>query len=185
MRCPRIQVVSSSGSRGTGGRSACPGAPIDDRHDQQGVGKTSGPCAVRIFVAGATGVIGRRVVGQLITRGHDVTGVARTPEAERLLGSLAAASVSVSLSEPSALRGALAGQEAVVNLATRIPAVSKAAMPKAWRENDRLRTEGVRSLAGAARAAGVTRFIQESVVFAYADGGESWVDEDCRWCTRR
>jgi nucleoside-diphosphate-sugar epimerase len=50
--------------------------------------------------------------------------------------------------------------------------------PGAWRANDRLRTDGVRRVVNAARAAGVRRVVQESVSFLYADQGDDWIDED-------
>jgi nucleoside-diphosphate-sugar epimerase len=72
---------------------------------------------------------------------------------------------------------AVAGHDAVINLATRIPVGSAAVRARAWREDDRLRTEGSRVLTQAAIAAGVGRFIQESVSFVYPDSGQEWITE--------
>src|SRR5690606_5654210 len=47
-----------------------------------------------------------------------------------------------------------------------------------WKENDRIRTEGAANLVDAALAAGADRYIQESITFVYADGGDAWLDED-------
>jgi nucleoside-diphosphate-sugar epimerase len=86
--------------------------------------------------------------------------------------------VSVSLFEPDALGVAVAGYEVVVNLATHIPSLAKSGLPWAWLENEAVRTEGARNLVRAAQAGGVSRFVQESVVFGYGDGGDAWIDED-------
>jgi nucleoside-diphosphate-sugar epimerase len=86
--------------------------------------------------------------------------------------------VPVDLFDPHELRQALAGQDAVINLATHIPAMGlRMLLPSAWRENDRLRREAAARLAEAARAAGVRRFIQESFAPAYPDCGERWIGE--------
>jgi nucleoside-diphosphate-sugar epimerase len=59
-----------------------------------------------------------------------------------------------------------------------VPVGLAALRPGAWRANDRLRTDGVRRVVNAARAAGVRRVVQESVSFLYADQGDDWIDED-------
>lgn len=133
---------------------------------------------MKVFVAGATGVIGRRAVEQLVAAGHEVTGLARSDEKARLLEGLGATPVRVSLFDPVALREAVVGHEAVVNLATKIPPVAQSALPWAWKENDRIRTEGSCNLVDAALAAGATRFVQESITFGYADRSEEWIDEE-------
>lgn len=68
------------------------------------------------------------------------------------------------------------GCEAVIHIATAIP--SNPAAPGAWETNTRLRTEGTRSLLDAALQAGATRYIQQSIVMAYPDRGDAWLDED-------
>jgi nucleoside-diphosphate-sugar epimerase len=65
----------------------------------------------------------------------------------------------------------------VVHLATRIPPLSRARWARAWRENDRLRSEGAERLVNAALAANAKVFVQESITFFYADGGERWLYE--------
>ena len=133
---------------------------------------------MKVFVAGSTGVIGRRAVARLVEAGHDVTAVARSAEKASLVERLGARPVEVSLFDPDALRREATGHEAVVNLATHIPSASKAVLPGAWKENDRIRREGAANLADAALAAGAAAFVQESVTFGYADGGDAWIDED-------
>ena len=111
---------------------------------------------MRVFVAGATGVIGRRAVSALVAAGHDVTAVVRTPAKAELVRSLGATPVEVSIFDPAALRGAVAGHDAVCNLATHIPPLTRAAEPRSWDENNRIRTDGSRNLVDAALAAGAT-----------------------------
>jgi nucleoside-diphosphate-sugar epimerase len=133
---------------------------------------------MRVFVAGATGVLGKRAVRLLVEGGHDVTAVARTPEKSALVESLGAAPVTVDLFDPVAVKGVVAAHDVVINLATHIPRVSRAAMPGAWDENDRIRREISRNLVDAAVATGATRYVQESISFAVKDGGDRWIDED-------
>lgn len=134
---------------------------------------------LRVFVAGATGVVGRRLVPLLTSAGHAVTAVGRTPEKRRALERQGATAIGLSLFDVDALTHALAGHDAVVNLATHVPrSVARALLPGAWRENDRVRREGSACVAKAARAAGVRRLIQESFAPMYADGGDRWLGED-------
>jgi nucleoside-diphosphate-sugar epimerase len=132
----------------------------------------------RVFVAGATGVLGRRAVRRLVEAGHDVTGMARSDEKAKLLEGLGATPVRVDLFDADAVRAAVAGHEVVCNLATNIPPTAKATRGSAWADNDRIRREGSRHLVDAALAAGADRFVQESITFLYADAGERWIDED-------
>jgi nucleoside-diphosphate-sugar epimerase len=132
---------------------------------------------VKTFVAGATGVLGRRVVRLLVTAGHDVSALARSDESATLLRRLGATPVRAQLFDPDALRGAVAGHEVVCNLATHIPPTSKMALPRAWAENDRIRTEGSKNLVEAVLAGGTPRYVQESIALVYRDGQDRWLDE--------
>jgi 2-alkyl-3-oxoalkanoate reductase len=133
---------------------------------------------MRIIVTGATGVLGRRAVPALVAAGHEVTAVSRRPEADAELERVGARPVRVDLFDPAAVTGAVQGHEAVASLATAIPPLTRAARPKAWAVNDRLRREAVAHLVDAALATGVGRFVQESICFPYADGQDAWVDEE-------
>jgi nucleoside-diphosphate-sugar epimerase len=133
---------------------------------------------MRIFVAGATGVLGRRVVPLLVADGHEVTGIARSPEKAAQLSAAGATPASVDLFDAAGLAAAVAGHDVVMNLATHIPDLTKAARTSAWSENDRIRTEGARNMVDAAMSAGATRYVQESICFFYRDGGDAWLDED-------
>jgi nucleoside-diphosphate-sugar epimerase len=133
---------------------------------------------MKVFVTGATGVVGSPAVRLLVEAGHSVTAAARTAQRAALLRSLGATPVILDLFDPAAVRAAVAGHDAVCNLATHIPPISRAALPGAWNENDRIRREVSRNLVDAALATGATRFVQESICFFYRDLGDSWIDED-------
>jgi len=133
---------------------------------------------VRIFVAGATGVVGRRLVPLLVAAGHHVMAIGRSPEKRATLARAGATPVEVSLFDRAALAQAVAGHQTVINVATHIPpSATRLMLPGAWRENDRIRREGSGNLGQAARSAGAERFIQESFAPIYADGGDRWLDE--------
>ena len=132
---------------------------------------------MRIFVTGSTGVIGRRAIPRLVAAGHQVTGVARTPEKSGRVIEMGATPVQVDLFDPAAMRHAVAGHDTVINLATSIPPSSRTFVPGAWRENDRIRRDASRYLAQAALAGGADRLIQESFAPIYPDRGDAWIDE--------
>jgi nucleoside-diphosphate-sugar epimerase len=131
-----------------------------------------------VFVTGGTGVLGRRVVRQLIEAGHSVTAIARSDEKAAELRFAGASPVKVDLFDPVALREAFRGHDAVANLATNIPSGASSANPRAWRPNDRLRREASAAVADATVKAGVSRMIQESITFPYVDSGSNWIGED-------
>ena len=133
---------------------------------------------MRVFVAGATGVLGRRAVAALVGAGHEVTALVRSPAKAELVRALGATPVEVSLFDGDALRAAVAGHDAVCNLATHIPTLARAADPRSWEENNRIRSEGSRNLVDAALAAGATTYVQESIAFLYGDHGSEWVAAD-------
>ena len=133
---------------------------------------------MKVFVLGATGVVGRRAVSRLVAAGHAVTGVARTAEKEELLRRLGAIPVRVDIFDSGALHAAIQGHEAVVNLATHIPPVSKTMAAKNWATNDRIRREVSKNAVDAALAHGATAYVQESITFPYVDSGAEWISED-------
>lgn len=132
---------------------------------------------MRVAVTGATGVIGTSAVRALLAAGHDVVALARTQEKAARLREMGAEPVTTTLADHPGLTRMFEGTDAVCNFATSIPVGFTAALPGAWRTNDRLRTEGVRRIVAAAREAGVRRLVQESVSFLYADQGSSWITE--------
>ena len=131
-----------------------------------------------IVIIGATGVIGRRAVRDLVAAGHDVAGAARSADGRERLETLGARVVETAVFDEASLRRAFDGAEVVINLLTHIPSIDRMGDPSAWEENDRLRTEASAAIAHAAGAAGAKRLVQESIAFVYADGGDAWLDED-------
>ncbi len=132
---------------------------------------------MKVFVAGGTGVLGRASLPALVSAGHDVRSTARGTAAAALVTHLGAKPVSVDLFDPVAVRGAIAGSDAVIRLTTKIPSLMKMRNRKAWDETIRLRTEGARILVNAAIAENVPVYIHESVTFVYREGGDRWLDE--------
>jgi nucleoside-diphosphate-sugar epimerase len=114
--------------------------------------------AVRILIAGATGVLGRAMLPHLA--GHEVVGLTRSPERLAVLRRLGAAGVVCDAYDREALvRAAVeARPELVVNLLTDLTG-------RSWEANDRIRREGGPNVVAAARAAGARRLAVESVAF--------------------
>ncbi len=132
---------------------------------------------MKVFVAGATGVVGCRAVARLVAAGVDVTGLVRTARTRAELVATGARPVEVNLFDHDAVVAAVAGHDAVVNLATAIPVGDRTSDEAAWATNHRIRETGSHNLVDGAIAAGSARYVQESVAFLYADGGDVMVDE--------
>lgn len=133
---------------------------------------------MRVFVAGATGVLGQPSVKGLVAAGHEVRGAARSEGKAALLRSLGATPVTTDLFDAASVREAVAGCDAVVHLATKIPSLTRMRWKGAWKENDRLRRDATHNLVDGALATNAQTFVMESITFVYADGGEKWLDEN-------
>jgi nucleoside-diphosphate-sugar epimerase len=127
---------------------------------------------MRVFVAGATGVLGRALVPRLVAGGHNVRAVARRASIADLWPGVEL--IKADLLEDDLLE-LVCGCDAVVHIATAIP--SDPSAPGAWDLTARLRTVGTRRLLDAALACRVPRYLQQSIVMAYRDGGDAWLDE--------
>ena len=110
---------------------------------------------MKIFVAGGTGVLGRRSVKALVGAGHEVRATARTSSKADAVRNLGAEPVQVDLYDPQDVRHAVAGAEAILRLTTKIPPIAKMRSRAAWQETNLLRTEGARILVDAGIAEGV------------------------------
>jgi len=132
---------------------------------------------MKVFVTGATGVVGTRAVPALVAAGHEVTAVARTSAKAELVRSMGATAATVDLFDREAVKAAVDGHDAVAHLATNIPPMTKAARASAWAVNERLRKEASNLLVDAALASGATQYVQESICFPYVDHGDAWIDE--------
>jgi nucleoside-diphosphate-sugar epimerase len=128
---------------------------------------------VRVFVAGATGVIGRRLVPMLVADGHQVTGMVRSAQRVEALQALGAEPAIADALDAAAVRRAMseARPDAVIHELTALPArIDPRKIERDFALNDRLRSEGTRHLVDAARAVGADRIIAQSIAFAYAPG---------------
>jgi nucleoside-diphosphate-sugar epimerase len=136
---------------------------------------------MRIFLAGASGAVGRRLVPLLIAAGHDVTGTTRSAEAARKLEALGVHPAIVDVYGAAALqRAAIDAQpEAVIHQLTDLPQTyDTKELSAAYPRNARIRVEGTGNLIAAAKAAGARRFIVQSIAFAYAPGRGPHVEDD-------
>jgi nucleoside-diphosphate-sugar epimerase len=136
---------------------------------------------MRIFLAGATGVIGRRLAPLLRGAGHEVTGTTRTAAKAAMLRELGVAPVVVDVLDARALAQAVAAArpEIVIHQLTDLPsAPGTAGYPAAQQANRRLRIEGTRNLMQAAKLAGSRRAIAQSIAFVYAPGEGPRAEDD-------
>jgi nucleoside-diphosphate-sugar epimerase len=138
---------------------------------------------MRVFVAGASGAIGTRLVPQLIERGHEVIGTSRSPRNAERVRALGAQPIVLDLLDRDAVIEAVAAAEpdAIVHQATALAAVKFSRnLDRTFAQTNRLRTEGTDALVAAARAADVRRFVAQSFAsFRYArEGGPVKTEDD-------
>jgi nucleoside-diphosphate-sugar epimerase len=139
---------------------------------------------MRVFVAGASGAIGRRLVPQLLDAGHEVIGTHNSASSAELLRSLGARPVRLDLFDAGAVRKAVLENEpeTIVHEATALANVKFARnMDKVTARTSELRTKGTDALLAAAREAGVHRFVAQSVASfsRYArEGGPIKTEDD-------
>ena len=136
---------------------------------------------MNIFLAGAGGVIGRQLVPLLRKAGHSVTGTTRTADKAAAIEALGAKPVVVDVFDADALSAAVkaAAPDIVIHQLTDLAfAPGTPQYAEGLARNARLRVEGTRNLAAAARAAGVKRVIAQSIGFIYAPAPGSRVESD-------
>jgi uncharacterized protein YbjT (DUF2867 family) len=134
---------------------------------------------MRIFLAGASGVIGVRLVPLLVSEGHEVAGMTRSPQKVEVLRELGAEPVVCDVFDASALIEAVKAfrPELVMQQLTDLPdEVDR--IPEFAGRNNRIRTEGTRNLLAAARAAGTTRFLAQSIAWTPPRGGEAVAEHE-------
>jgi nucleoside-diphosphate-sugar epimerase len=139
---------------------------------------------MRVFVVGATGAIGTRLVPQLIGRGHEVIGTSRSPGNAERVRALGAEPITLDLLDAGAVRKAVldAKPDAIVHQATALSGVRFSKdLDRSFAQTNRLRTEGTDNLLAAAREAGMRRFVAQSVASfgRYArEGGPVKTEDD-------
>jgi nucleoside-diphosphate-sugar epimerase len=128
---------------------------------------------MRIFLAGATGAVGRPLIRLLVAAGHTVTGTTRSAAKAAEIEAVGATAAVVDAYDGDAVRAAVlaARPDVVIHQLTDLPGTrDPATYPAALAANARLRILATPSLVVAARAAGARRLITQSVAFAYAPG---------------
>jgi nucleoside-diphosphate-sugar epimerase len=136
---------------------------------------------VRVFVAGASGAIGRPVVRQLVEAGHEVVGMTRSPEKAGELRTLGANPAVLDALDMDALKGAVvaAQPDVVINQLSSLPDRLNYRRPEeTFGATNRLRGEIGPVLAGVAAEAGARRLISQSICFYYASKGKPAHSED-------
>lgn len=134
---------------------------------------------MRIFLAGASGVIGVRLVPLLRDAGHSVTGMTRSKENAPMLSGLGAEPVVCDVYDPDALTAAVvsAAPDLVMHQLTDLPDALDD-LPLFAPRNNRMRTEGTRNLLAAAAAAACGRFIAQSIAWTPPAGGEAVAEHE-------
>lgn len=127
---------------------------------------------MRVFVAGASGAIGRPLVPRLLAAGHEVTGSTRSRERAEAIRAAGATPVLVDALDPEALLQAVeqAAPEVVVHQLTALPERFDPRRADLYDATNRVRAEGTANLLAAALAAGARRFVSQSIAFGYAPG---------------
>ena len=136
---------------------------------------------MRIFLAGASGAVGRRLIPLLLADGHSVTGTTRSAAKAAELEAHGVTPVVLDVFDAVALRDAVLNSrpEVVIHQLTDLPQVLDPAQMAASRQrNTRLRIEGTANLVAAARVAAARRLIAQSIAFAYAGGPEPHAETD-------
>src|SRR5437868_754507 len=137
--------------------------------------------ASRVFVAGATGAVGRPLVEQLVRRGYDVFGTTRSPARAEGIERAGGRPVIVDAYDRDGMAGAVAAArpDVIIHQLTDLssgfaPEVAASTLAK----NSRIRDEGTRNLIDAAQASGVKRVVAQSICWIYAPGPEPHVESD-------
>ena len=135
---------------------------------------------MRVFLAGASGAIGRPLVPKLIAAGHEVTGMTRSEARAEEIRATGAAAAVVDVFDADALRAAMAAAspEVVIHQLTALPDRMDFRKKDLYTLTNRLRTEGTRNLLDGARDAGARRFVSQSIAFAYRNDGSLVKTED-------
>ncbi len=129
---------------------------------------------MRVFLAGATGAIGRQLVPQLVEAGHQVTAITRSEDNLGMLGDLGAEAALCDVFDAGRLGSVVARAEpdAVINQLTDLPqSLNPRKLGEYYAANNRVRREGTRNLLSAALGAGVRRFLVQGSAYWYAPTG--------------
>jgi 2-alkyl-3-oxoalkanoate reductase len=132
---------------------------------------------MKVFIAGASGVLGRRLVRQFVARGHSVVGQVRSPKAESAVREAGGEPRHADLFDAESLARAAEGCDTVIHAATAIP-VKQKTTPADWAMNDHIRRKGTRCLTEAAAKIGAKTYLQQSIAWVARPKDESPFTED-------
>ncbi len=135
---------------------------------------------MRVFVAGATGAIGKQLVPRLVAAGHEVHGMTRSESKQEMLSELGAVPVVADALDPDQVAEAVgrARPDVIVHELTAIDALDTRHFDHDFATTNRLRTEGTDYLLSAGQAVGVRRFVAQSHIVSYARTGGPVKSED-------
>ncbi len=137
---------------------------------------------MRVFVAGATGAMGKQLVPRLVAAGHEVVGMTSKEANRGLVADLGATPVVADALDPDQVAEAVgrADPEVIVHQLTSIGAVDLRHMDRSFAVTNRLRTEGTDHLLSAGKAVGVKRFVAQSAIYGFyaRTGGAVKTEED-------
>lgn len=132
---------------------------------------------MRVFVAGATGVLGRRIVAEGTARGHEVVGLTRDDKGDSIVAKQGGHPVRGDVLDRDSVVVAADGSDVIVHAATKIPTDVNPS-EEDWTLNDRVRREGAENLVAAAGAHEVDRLVLQSIVWVARQPDGSPFDED-------
>jgi nucleoside-diphosphate-sugar epimerase len=132
---------------------------------------------MKVFIAGASGVLGRRLIRQFVARGHSVIGLVRSPKAESAVREAGGEPRHADLFDADSLATAAEGCDTVIHAATAIPVKQKTTSAD-WAMNDRIRRKGTRCLTEAAAKIGAKTYLQQSIAWVARPKNDSPFDED-------
>ncbi|MGH2825666.1 MAG: NAD-dependent epimerase/dehydratase family protein [Actinomycetota bacterium] len=136
---------------------------------------------MRVFVAGATGAIGRQLVPRLVANGHEVHGMTRSESKQAMLRELGAVPVVADALDPDQVADAVgrAKPDVIIHQLTALAGKGFRGLTQRIEMTNRLRSEGTDHLLSAGQAVGVQRFVAQSNVALYArTGGPVKTEED-------
>jgi nucleoside-diphosphate-sugar epimerase len=131
---------------------------------------------MKVFIAGASGVLGRRLVRQFVARGHSVIGQVRSPKSESAVKEAGGEPRHADLFDAESLAKAAEGCDTVIHAATAIP-VKQKTTPADWAMNDHIRRKGTRCLTEAAAKIGAKTYLQQSIAWVARPKDECQFDE--------
>jgi len=131
---------------------------------------------MKVFIAGASGVLGRRLARQFVARGHSVIGQVRSAKAESTVREAGGEPRHADLFDAESLAKAADGCDTVIHAATAIPTKQKTT-PGDWAMNDHIRRKGTRCLTEAAAKIGAKTYLQQSITWVARPKDESAFDE--------